>query len=452
MNRAALDDHPLLSLIDLGQKARQAGSLDELLFLLVNGSKLLMPYRQAWCWRTGAGISHVSGVLVPEHHSPFMQWALEVSRHLGSQGLQDIVVLERSALPARLHEGWSRWMPASVWWLPLNLGDGKAAALMLADDALDAARMPLWREWLEIWALAAERQLHRERQGLGRLLRPWISQPRKPGRGWLRSPLLWLGLAMLALASLPVRLTVIGQGELVARQPVVVRAPLDGVIHEFHVAPNQTVKAGDALFSYDNEVVRSRLVMAQQGLASAQADYRQAAQSALSDPRAKFQMAALVGKVQEKQTELKFLSEQVGRTTVTAPQPGVVIFDEVSEWIGKPVQTGERVVRLADPADVELEVWVNLADAVPLSPGDEAKLFFAANPLEAVTAQVRWVGYEAQSRPDGSYAYRLRARLSEASGQPVGAKGTVRLSSGHVPLAYWLLRKPLAVLRGYLLV
>ena len=257
---------------------------------------------------------------------------------------------------------------------------------------------------------------------------------------------------MAGLAWVPVRLTVIGQGELVPRHPVVVRAPLDGVIHEFHVSPNQKVRAGEPLFSYDNVLVRSRLLMAQQGLASAQADYRQAAQSALNEPKAKYQMAALVGKLQEKQAELKFLQEQVGRTTVTAPQAGVVIFDEVSEWIGKPVQTGERVVRVADPADVELEVWVNLADAVPLQAGDEARLFLTANPLEALQAQVRWVGYEAQARPDGSWAYRLRAQLSQPSAYMVGAKGTARLSSERVPLIYWLLRKPLAVLRGYLLI
>jgi multidrug efflux pump subunit AcrA (membrane-fusion protein) len=226
---------------------------------------------------------------------------------------------------------------------------------------------------------------------------------------------------------------------------------LDGVIHEFHVAPNQLVKAGDAIFSYDNEVLRSRLLVAQQSLASAQAEYRQSAQSALSDSRAKFQIASLVGKVQEKQAELKFLSEQVKRTTVTAPQAGMVLFDEASEWIGKPVQTGERVVRMADPADVELEVWVNLADAVPLKLGDEAKLFLTASPLDSVAANVRWVGYEAQPRPDGTFAYRIRASLADKTDFMVGTKGTVRVSAERVTLLFWLLRKPLAVVRGFLL-
>jgi len=107
---------------------------------------------------------------------------------------------------------------------------------------------------------------------------------------------------------------------------------------------------------------------------------------------------------------------------------------------------------MADPSDVELEVWVNLADAVPMQPGDEVKLFMSANPLHALQAKVRWVGHEAQPRPDGSFAYRVRAELTARSAFSVGAKGTARLSAGTVSLAYWLFRKPLSVLRGYFLV
>ena len=62
------------------------------------------------------------------------------------------------------------------------------------------------------------------------------------------------------------------------------------------------------------------------------------------------------------------------------------------------------------------------------------------------------MGYEAQPRSDGTFAYRLRASLTEKSTFMVGAKGTARVSAGRVPLIYWLLRKPIAVIRGYLLV
>ena len=440
--------NPLLTLISLGQRARQAASLDELGFLLVNDSKMLSGYRQALLWSQSQGVTHLSGVVMPERHSPFMQWAGKLCEHLSAKPNLAFKTLSVVDLANALQDGWGQWMPQQVWWMPIDSGP-ELTGLLVADDALNEPTLPLWREWVAVWSLAADRLRRVESQSVMGAVRNWFRQ-QKQDRDWRKSRLLWGVAAALLVLLIPVRLTVVGQGELVPREPVVVRAPLDGVIHEFHVSPNQVVKAGDALFSYDNEVVRSRLLMAQQSLATAQAEYRQAAQSALNDPRAKFQIASLVGKVQEKQAELKFLTEQVNRTTVTAPQAGMVLFDEVSEWIGKPVQTGERVVRMADPADVELEIWVNLADAVPLKVGDEAKLFLAASPLDSIEADVRWVGYEAQPRPDGTFAYRVRASIADKSAFMVGAKGTARVSAERVPLVYWLLRKPLAVVRGYL--
>lgn len=441
--------NPLLLLIGLGKEARNASTLDELGFLLVNDSRALSGYRQALLWSAGRGVTHLSGVVIPERHSPFMQWALRLCEHLSDKPDLAFKTLSVMDLPEPLRAGWGQWIPRQVWWMPVE-GGTEQSGLLVADDALDEQRLPLWREWLAMWSLAADRLRRIENHSVMGVLRQWFRQ-QKHGRRWLKSRLLWGVAAAVLVSMFPVQLTVVGQGELVPRKPVVVRAPLDGVIHEFHVAPNQLVKAGQPLFSYDNEVVRSRLLVAQQSLAAAQAEYRQAAQSALNDTRAKFQLASLVGKVQEKQAELKFLTEQVNRTTVMAPQAGMVLFDEVSEWIGKPVQTGERVVRMADPADVELEVWVHLADAVPLKVDDEAKLFLTASPLDALEAKVRWVGYEAQPRPDGTFAYRVRASLTDKSAFMVGAKGTARISTERVPLVYWLLRKPLAVIRGYLL-
>ena len=449
MSTAPTPSNPLLSLVGLGQKARQADSLDELGFLLVNDSKALSGYRHALLWWQAQGVTHVSGVVMPERHSPFIQWAGKVCEHLSGQPDLAFKSLSILDLPEDMQEGWGRWMPSQAWWMPLGMG--MSGGLLVADDALDEQRLPLWQEWVGVWSLAADRLRRVASQSVMGAVRHWFRQTR-PQRGWHTSRRLWALVVLLLVLLCPVRLTVVGEGELVPREPLVVRAPLDGVIHEFHVSPNQVVKAGEALFSYDNEVVRSRLMVAQQSLATAQAEYRQAAQSAFTDARAKFQLAGLVGKVQERETELRFLTEQVNRTTVTAPQAGVVLFNDVSEWIGKPVQTGERVVRMADPTDVELEVWVNLADAVPLKTGDAAKLFMAASPLDTLDAKVRWLGYEAQPRPDGTFAYRIRASLTDRSAFMVGAKGVARVSAGRVPLVYWLLRKPLAVIRGHLLI
>jgi hypothetical protein len=123
--------------------------------------------------------------------------------------------------------------------------------------------------------------------------------------------------------------------------------------------------------------------------------------------------------------------------------------DDPAEWIGKPVSTGERILRIATLDDVEVEAWLPMADAIKLSVGDDVSLYLSANPLSPVHATLRYVAYEAVQRPDGVYAYRVRATLSGTSQHRVGLKGTAKLHGGWVPLVYWVLRRPWATLRGY---
>jgi hypothetical protein len=190
--------------------------------------------------------------------------------------------------------------------------------------------------------------------------------------------------------------------------------------------------------------------VATQALATAQAEYRQYAQQALSDPRSKSQLAILNGKIEEKRAEADYAKDQYERSRVTAPQDGIALFDDPSEWIGKPVQTGERIMRVAAPDDVEVEAWLPIGDAIPLPDDASVSLYLATSPLSPISARVRYVAHDAVPRPDGTYAYRVRAKLDEHVDRRVGLKGTAKLSGGWVPLAYWMLRRPLATIRQHI--
>ena len=228
------------------------------------------------------------------------------------------------------------------------------------------------------------------------------------------------------------------------------RAPLDGVIDVFHVQPNQQVQAQQPLFSFDEMVIQARLEVAQQTLATAETDYRQTSQMALSDARSKSQLGLLAGKVEERRAEAQYLQEQLARARVLAPQAGVVLMDDQSEWVGKPVATGERILRIATLGDIEVEAWVPLADAIALEPGDAVTLYLSSSPLSPVSASLRYMAHDAVQRPDGSFAYRVRAVLDGKTDHRVGLKGTARVHGGWVPLAYWALRRPWATVRAYL--
>jgi multidrug resistance efflux pump len=249
---------------------------------------------------------------------------------------------------------------------------------------------------------------------------------------------------------MPVKLNVLAPGELVPSNPFVVSAPLDGVVGDFYVKPNQNVKAGTPLFSLDDTTLYSRLDVARQTLATAEAAYRQSAQMAVFDPRAKVQLASLMGKIAEQRAEVSYVINQLKRTTLVAPADGMALFDDPTEWIGKPVTTGEPIMRIAEVEDKEIEAWLAVADAVPLEQGAPVKFYLSASPLHPVEGKVRYMAYEAVQRPDGTYAYRVRASLTSETAYRLGLKGTVKVEGEQVRLAYWVLRRPWSVLRQYL--
>ena len=439
------------ALRDLSHRARQAASDRELGFLLVNDSLALAPFRQAALWLDQEGVWSLSGVVQIDANVPYVQWLDAVARHLQSVGGDRVRPFTASDLPADLAAEWAHWWPVHALWLGSSASGLAGAGIWVRDLPWSDAELAAMQEWSEVWwhAFAA---LHRPR--IARL-RGWRTRLAKAlawqdDLVWWRQRRLQVVAVLLAALLWPVRLTVLAPGELVPAHPLVIRAPLDGVIDVFHVQPNQQVKAQQALFSFDEIVIQSRLAVAMQALATAETDYRQTSQMALSDSKSKTQLGLLIGKVEERRAEIDALQEQLTRARVLAPQEGVVLMDDPSEWIGKPVATGERILRIATLDDVEVEAWVPLADAISLAVGDEVVLYLSASPLSPVSATLRYMAHDAVQRPDGSYAYRIRAALSGKTHHRVGLKGTAKLHGGWAPVSYWVLRRPWATVRQYL--
>lgn len=438
-------------LLGLARRARLSDSDRELGFLLVNETLTLAPYRQAVLWLADQGIWSLSGVVQVDANVPYAQWVDAVARHLQAQTGDAVRTFTAADLPDELAAEWGQWWPAQGLWLGSSQSDTSGGCILVRDDSWSTEEIALLQEWLEVWwhAFAAK---HRPRTAQlrnwrSRLQQAWAIQP---GQRWWRQKRIQVAMALLALIFWPVRLTVLAPGELVPAHPLVIRAPLDGVIDVFHVQPNQQVQAEQPLFSFDELVIQSRLEVAMQAFATAETDYRQTSQLALSDAKSKTQLGLLVGKAEERRAEIDALQEQLARARVVAPQAGVVLMDDPSEWIGKPVATGERILRIATLDDVEVEAWLSVADAVRLSPGDEVTLYLSASPLSPVSATLRYLAHDAVQRPDGTFAYRVRATLEGKTRHRVGLKGTAKLHGSWVPLSYWVLRRPWATVRSYL--
>lgn len=433
------------NLIDMAHMARHAKDSVELEFMAVNGTHALAPYRQAALWFADRKVCTLSGVVQLEANAPYVHWL----ERLCSQPLK-AGPLSAAELPEDIAEEWAEWLPSYGLWLPLTIGESAThGGLLLARDIpwMDG-EIAVLTEWADIWQHAYQASMPRAHFGsLKSRLKTWWQRERNSDMRWWRKRSVHIAGAIGLALLFPVRLTVLAPGELVPASPAVIRSPLDGVIERFHVKPNQTVKKGDPLLDFDEAQLSSRYAVAAQSLATAEAEYRQSAQQALTDSKSKGLLATLQGKIEERRAENEFLRGQVERAHVVAPQDGIVLLDDPSEWIGRPVATGERILRVASPQDVEVEAWLAVGDAIPLEAGAPVSLYLSASPLTPVSAQIRYVAYDALQRPDGSYAYRVRAKLDAPTAHRVGLKGTARLSGNWVPLVYWAVRRPLAFIR-----
>lgn len=428
----------LSTLLQLEQRARLADSESLLTFVIVNETVSLLSYRQAALFRDDGSVAALSGVARPETDAPFSQWLRELSK--------DFLLAERPAGPVApgelapsLGEAWHQWLPESGLWVPLP---GAGFLLLAREEPWTASEQELLdhlagaygHAWAALTRPSPWHNLHQR----------WLDHDRR------RLQLKILAAVFLALI-FPVRLSVLAPGETVAVKPALVRAPADGVVERIHVQPNQTVSEGQPLFDLDNRTVASRLEVADKARETAEAEYRQTVQQAVWDPKSKAQLAIIAGRIQERRAESEYLRELLERIHVKSPRGGVAVVDDPVSWIGRPVATGERVMMVAGERDSEIEAWVPVSDVIDVEAGAPVTLFLNVSPLSPVEARLRYLAYEASPRPDGTVAYRLRATIDQGGESPrVGLKGTARIDGANVPLVYWLLRKPVAVIRQYL--
>ena len=434
----------LSTLAQLEKRARHAGTIAELAFIVANETLSLAPYRQAIVWRRerpGQGrIVTVSGTPVVERKAPFTLWLERVLAKLSRESGADAArAVGPGDLPQALAAEWSDWLPAHALWVPLASPNGTILAILLL------ARDQPWQEgdrrlvehladaYGHAWAaLLGPRRIR---------LRPALRR----GRLALK---LALAVAVFGAMWIPVTLTALAPAEVVPLDPTIVRAPIDGVVARFHVEPNQDVSEGQLLVSFDPTALDNRLEVARKALAVAEAEYRQASQQAVFDDKSRVQLALLKGRMEERNADVAYAEALFDRIRVRAGRPGIAVFDDPEDWVGRPVTIGERLLMIADPKEAEMEIWLPVANAITLGPDAEVKLFLNVKPEDAVGGVLRYASYAASIAPDGILAYRLKAVFADETNPPrIGLRGTAKVYGERVTLFYYLMRRPITVFR-----
>lgn len=441
----------LAGLITLQKRLMSAKGRREAEYVLVNDTAYLFPARQLLLVSNGKLTAH-SGATDVEQQSPYLHWVRRVikvleldqvgsSRKIATAPVQkpeQVLLITPERLTERdsaLGADWSEYWPREGLWVPMVWrGRIEGGLLLLREKPWNESEQRLLTHWVQGAENVLARHSGRKRSPLGKRL-------------------LWVAIiTVLALLMLiPVRMSVLGQAEIVPEVSSIIRSPLDGVLKELSVAPNQQVKQGQLLASLDDAELNGRLAEASQSLAVAQAEYARARQRAFTDRTASAEVPLLLAQVEQARADVNFLKQQLTRVRVAAPRDGVAIIGDASDWAGRPVQLGERLLEVADTRGAEVEIWLPSADNIPLEEGADVSLFLNVDPSQVRKAHLTHVNYRAELAPDGELAYRAHAILSDTEHLPrVGWRGTARVDGEQVTLGYYLFRRPWASLRSWI--
>ncbi|MEH6565829.1 MAG: HlyD family efflux transporter periplasmic adaptor subunit [Halopseudomonas sp.] len=416
----------------LQQSMRKARDLDALGYAMVNEPQPLFGYRHAALLIAGR-VRNLTGISVIDPHAPFVAFVERAARQgAANDKTPQARLINPSELDPQTQADWQALSAGAVVWVPLCAPDGQPFG------GLWLAREQPWSEpELALLSQLGECQAHAW----------WALQPRHPWRlRWPRKRLLWIAAALLLLLALPIRQSVLAPAEVVPLDGQVIAAPLDGVIAEFMVKPNQPVEAGDLLVRFDNTSLRAQADVAERSLQVAEAELRASTQRAFSDSDASARIDLLAARVDQKRAERDHARQLLQRSEVRAERAGIAVFADAQRWTGRPVQTGERLMEIADPERAQLRIDLAVGDVLAFAPDAEVALFLDSDPLTRRSASLVSQAYEAQPLAGGQLAYRFDAAFVE---QPprIGLRGTAKLYGPRGPLALYLLRRPIAALR-----
>ncbi len=449
----------LATLLVLDDELRKLPTVREFGFFVTNETHRLIHYHTAFLWQkkpfpplAPPTILTQSGTAEIDPTAPINQWLQEKINEWSTSLLAKEIHQVQAPPPesSDTHVVWQDALPSWLLWCPfLNKREEVCGGLLFfRETPFSEAEIKMMR-WLiasyeYTWGvMVKERKFH--------TLHHKVRE---------KKYVYYLLAAIAVVLLFPIKLSVLGTATVVPLDPVLINAPLQGVIKSFAVNPGDTVQPGQLLFTLDQTDLAAEAEVSQKALQLTQEKLRTASSQQLdqsnSDSGARTRAAqtdaqssipVLQAQLAVDQAHLDYTSKMLQKTEVKSPIAGVVVFDNREDWLGQPVQTGERILEVADAQKVKLRISLPVSNAISLTRGGDG-VFFPTSRLNSLPVRLTSLGYNARLTPAKILAYQLEARFTRADDQPLlGSEGTVRLYGHRVPVIYYLFRLPLQSLR-----
>lgn len=433
----------LKALMRLEGAIRKAAGLSELNVLVANEARGLLRARQIFvidCEGGRVRVATVSGLPAVERGAPLIQ---EIERGLkrlaDEEGLARRHEFRLQGLIAEDTAGVVAYPLQEMLWLPFKSAGGRPPGGLLV------ARETAWSEGdIGVGEHLADAMGYAHR---ALAAAPVRTRRFRPGR----KTLLVAALALVALTFIPVPMTVLAPLEVVPREPFVVATSLDGIVDSIPVEPNQRVAQGEVVARLASVELRNKLEVAEREVQVAAAKLQKATQLAFVDVRGRHEMGLMQAELDLRIAERDYARDQLERTALRAGRAGIAVYGDRRDIVGRPVAVGDRLMEIADPEAVEVQIDIPVSDALVIRPGARAKLFLDSDPLRPVDAGIVRADYKARPRDGTNLAYRVVARLGEtgAAVPRLGLRGTAQVYGETVPLWFYLFRRPISALRQW---
>ena len=252
-----------LKLLQLEADIRRAASLRELQFHLANESRSALEFRQGVVFVRKRGrmrVCAISSVSTIERNAPMVRWMEAVIRdHEGAQGLAEVAALNLEGKAGVLGRDSDVYAFPHLLWLPIKTRKGKVVG------GLIAARERAWPERRKVIASRlSETYSH-----------AWSSLTRdRAGEGFRLAPRLVGAVVLCALIAagfIPTPITAIAPVSVVGKDTVLVTSPIDGVMKDILVRPNDPVSAGQVLALVEDTEIRNAAEIAERAVLVAEA-------------------------------------------------------------------------------------------------------------------------------------------------------------------------------------
>ena len=429
-------------LISLEKKTREAKSKDELNFIVVNETREIIDYTTSFLLLKSATdkfhINAISDIASIDRTAPLVTFVESVINHKTKKNLKEIESIDLEQFSKKIKKQKPKNIPQYLLCIPIfSPQRGLQGYLLLARNKnFNDNENELVQHLSRTYGHAYNTFL--TNFSIKNFLKKNFTGKKR-----------WITISVIILIFLfPVRMTSTAPVEVVAKNPFLITSPFDGVVKKIIANNNDQTKPGDLLVLLEDIDLSNEFNLAKQSLQVAEKELLRTRQSSFTDNEQKSRLAELVAQVDLKRVELKSAERKLKNSKIYSEKKGVVIVDRKSDWQGKPVAVGEKILTIADPNNIEFLIWLPVKDSIVINQDANTNIFLDINPMSSYKGNIIRSTYEPELSPEEVLSYKLISSFKGNRDTPrIGLRGTAKVYGNRTILFYYLFRKPITFIR-----